>query len=158
MKRASSIKVSKNFSIAFLFMMFCLNHTICNAQNPMSQKKDTCMVIRFEDFFKEDTISFEVNNIPIVHNSVLSSNTAGLTRLRIYICSIDKSNYIVNNTLDTNKIYLTNLHKKFDFKVKVNSTIEIFRVNEKKGKFVGINKSEKGKLQIDQRVISKKYD
>jgi uncharacterized protein (UPF0254 family) len=117
------------------------------------------MIIRFEDFFSNDTIKVSINKQLVIKRSILLSNTAGITRTAIEVFDKNDQNLIVTNTVDSNTVKLRKpLTGELDIQISLNKLNEKFILKVENGKYVGFSKGKNGRLVMDQRIKAKKYD
>jgi hypothetical protein len=113
--------------------------------------------IDLQDFFKNDNTTFYINNCLIFKNQYLNSdNSVGLTGIFLRIKKEASSLTIVLN--DEITIECNSKENGLVLSVFVNDVENIFTIDVKKGKYIGLDKSKNNKLILNQSLEPFEYD
>lgn len=134
-----------------------VNEKFEESTNEKINDEELYLNIDFQDFFEEDKVSFLINNCLVFENRILTSDKIdGLadTFIRVKkensvlgVSINDKKNIKckTNSNIVTLTIYVNKVKNKF--------TLDLYR-----GKFIGLEKSEKNKLILNQSERQFEYD
>jgi len=141
-----------NILFAFISLIFSLQgHSINNKQ----KAKSILLDIMFQDFFKNDTLDLEINNISIVEKMALNSNTAGFTHLHLDISQWN-SNTLKISFLD--KCKYSSSSKKITLVLHLNGRERRIILDWHKGKFVGLSKKDVNDFYLMQQNVPFVYE
>lgn len=112
--------------------------------------------ITFQDFFNKDIISLKINDCTIFNRKEITSNEIlGFTDLSIKLIESDK--VIIKDKKITLPCSITSTNT-FTLKIVLNNQKEtIYTINQKKGKYIGLNKIG-NELKINQSKEPFEYD
>ena len=110
----------------------------------------------FGDFFTNDRVTIMFNNLKIVDNCILTSDSCvGLTKLMIKGQLTDKHVIVLHNGKRFKCRATNNI---FDISIVMNGNRFSFPIDLGKGRFINISKNNSGGLRLTQNVRASEYD
>ena len=136
--------------------LICLVGFLFNLNMGPIIQKDFVWQIDFQDHFKNDTTSLEINGERIFSDSVLSSEpSSGLTKAIVNIYPDEKNKMRVNVFGNTTLIPYSDT---LCLLVTINSLRRFYRADLIKGKYVGLTKIKNNNLLLSQSLRPFQYD
>ncbi|HPN68359.1 MAG TPA: hypothetical protein PLZ32_02540, partial [Saprospiraceae bacterium] len=146
-------------SFSYFFRLFSSElllvlNTGCISINRNSIMQENKMIISFQDFFENDTVTCKFNDCLILDSKILNSRKdVGNTGLTL---TISKGKVLLNNTsLDIN--CLTDIKNENFVTILLNGHEETFKIDLSKGVYIGFDKKDKH-LYIIQSKTPFEYD
>ena len=136
--------------------LICLVSFLFNLNIGPIIQRDCVWQIDFQDHFKNDTTSLEINGEKIFSDSILSSEPSiGLTKAIVIIYPGEKNKMQANVFGNTTVIpYSDTLY----LVVTINSLRRFYRADLIKGKYVGLTKINNNNLLLSQSLRPFQYD
>lgn len=138
-----------------IFLFALILNTGCMITNKQNYSSDEKMVLAFQDFFDNDTVSVKVNHCTILKDKLLKSDEIiGYTRI---ILTVNKANkvFLGSNLVSTN--CSVDLKEKNSVTIILNGNETVFEIDLAKGAYIGFDKKDKG-LYLIQSKIPFEYD
>jgi hypothetical protein len=138
-------------NICFFVLLLC-NSCIISQQKKIKVEK---IVIDFQDFFKNDTVSIYFNNCQLFENKILNSNQVlGHTGVTL---QINNQNDVMLGNTALNIHCTVNLKLENEVNIILNGNMERFIIDLSKGIYIGFDKKEKH-LYLLQSKMPFEYD
>jgi hypothetical protein len=136
--------------------LICLVSFMFNLHTGPTIQKDFVWQIDFQDHFKNDTTSLEINGQRIFSDSILSSESSdGLTKAIVKIYPGEKNKMRVNVFGNTTVIPYSDT---LCLLVTINSISRFYKADLSKGKYVGLTKINNNNLLLSQSPRPFQYD
>ena len=142
---------TKLFFLLYIFLMF----VDCSSMRQKSEK--LACVITFEEGFKNDTLSFNINSCSVLKNAVITSAFSdGITNIQVYIYK-NKNYFLIKLHEKDNIICRILIDNVINLNIILNNVEKEFEVDLSKGKFIGVKQSDLG-IEMKQSRIQPLYD
>ncbi|MCK9447338.1 MAG: hypothetical protein M0Q41_00010 [Bacteroidales bacterium] len=106
----------------------------------MNTKTETLLEIDFQDFFKEDTVSFNIEGCNVFSNLVLTSDEIlGMTEISVQVIK-ETSRTILIKYQENEERRSFKADKSIQISVILNGKENVFEIDPTKGKYIGFGK------------------
>lgn len=106
----------------------------------MNAKTETMLQISFQDFFKEDTVSFNIEDYNVFSNLVLTSDEIlGKTEISVQIIKETSQTILIKYQKSEERCPFKS-NKSLQISVILNGRKNVFEIDTTKGKYIGFGK------------------
>ena len=124
----------------------------------MDTKKETLLEIAFQDFFREDTVSLNIEDCNVFRNLVVTSDEIlGITDICVQIIK-EVSDTVLIKYQDNEEICHYKSDKTMQMSVVLNGQKFDFDITPSKGKYIGFGKNNDGSLDMIQSKDPFEYE
>lgn len=135
-----------------LLLMLLLTACSVKSQKDMN----SFFEIDFQDFFKNDTISFEIGHQPIFKNVIVNSDfSTGLTELTIKVVFNGDGGVV---KFGTKSIEIKKIDNPIEINVYLNGHQSKYTIDLKQGRYIGLSKKSKTSFDFYQEKEPFEYD
>lgn len=156
MEVGNDIKLKTMVKFILFFYLMSANYSCTSSYQNMRNDNDLLFEIVFQDYFSNDMIELKLNNCSIFSDSLTSSKILGVTKMRILAY---KGTGLTYSIKIINKFVECNSNKdEINLEVVMNGHKDKFKVDLKKGRYIGFNKKNKNEVDIIQSMNPFVYD
>ncbi len=124
----------------------------------MDTKKETLLEIAFQDFFRDDTVSLNIEDCNVFRNLVVTSDEIlGITDICVQIIK-EVSDTVLIKYQDNEEICHYKSDKTMQMSVVLNGQKFDFDITPSKGKYIGFGKNNDGSLDMIQSKDPFEYE